>query len=115
MTLSNQPPSGKNANSEIGLTKTISFIYLSGGVIFIIAVLRGEQIAGTQLEWQNDIWIPLLMIIGALATIRLTKWGRWMSYLVSGLFILGVPIGTMLAFFMIWHLTKYRAAFNRWY
>lgn len=100
---------------EVGLTKAISIIYFLLGTAFVIGVLRGAEIGGIKLEWQTDIWVPALIVFGALGTLRRTRWGRWISYVTSSVFLLGVPIGTFLGGFMLWHLTKYRAAFNRWH
>ena len=102
-------------NIDVGLTKAISVIYFLLGVAFTVAVLRGTEVAGTKLEWRSDIWVAVFIILGAFGTLRRTKWGRWMTYIISSVFLFGVPIGTFLGGFMLWHLTKYRAAFNQWY
>jgi len=85
------------------------------GCGLMVAILKGISMQGIVLNWKTDIWIPLIIVIGSIGTIRLTKWGRWISYLVSFFFLFSVPIGTFLGGFMIWHLTKYRAKFCRWY
>jgi hypothetical protein len=74
----------------------------------------GARIAGTTLTWEYDAWAPLFVIIGAIGVLMRTRWGRWMTYPLSVFLLLAVPIGTLLGGFMIWHLTKYRDAFNRW-
>lgn len=100
---------------EYGLTRAVSIVYLLIGIGFAIASIAGVEIRGIILDWKYDIWIPLFFIITAIGTIRFTIWGRWFSYLVSFFVLYGVPIGTLLGFFMIWHLTKYRSVFNKWY
>ena len=102
-------------NPDVGLTKAISVIYLLLGAALVIAVLSGAEMSGIKLKWRSDIWLPSLIILAAVGTLRRTKWGRWVSYLISCVLLLGVPIGTFLGGYMLWHLTKYRAAFNRWY
>lgn len=107
--------SQEQIKNEYGLTRIISIIYLLLGFGFVIAVLNKAEIQSIVLYWKNDIWIPLLFILTSIGTIRLTRWGRWFSYVLSVFCLLGVPIGTLLGAVMIWHLTKYRTAFNRWY
>lgn len=104
-----------NQSPQVGLTKAISVIYVVLGLAWAVAVLRGAEIAGITLEWRTDIWVPLFWVAISLGTLRRTKWGRWLSYPISAVFLLGVPIGTVLGGFMLWHLTKYRVAFSRWY
>lgn len=105
----------ENQTPDVGLTKAISIVYIFFGIAFAIAALESAEIAGIKLNWKNDIWVPLFWILAAVGTLRRTKWGRWMSYVFSSIFLLGVPIGTLFGGFMLWHLTKYRVAFNRWY
>lgn len=103
------------ASTEVGLTKAVATIYLFFGAAAIAAVLSGAEIADVKLDWRTDIWLPATIVLAAIGTLRRTKWGRWLSYVISGFIILGVPIGTFLGGYMLWHLTKYRAAFNKWY
>ena len=67
------------------------------------------------MNWKTDIWLPVFWLLVSVGTLRRTKWGRWLSYPISSVLLLGVPFGTLLGGFMLWHLTKYRAAFNKWY
>ena len=105
----------ENKMQYTGLIKEISITYLVLGFIFIVAALQGAEIAGMRLYWQKDIWFPAIMIIASIGTLRRTKWGWWISYLISFILLAGIPIGTFLGGFMLWHLTKYRKLFNRWY
>jgi hypothetical protein len=100
---------------DVGLTRAISIIYLFYGLGFLVAAIGGAEVAGIKLEWSTDVWVPLIFVLAAIGTLRRTKWGRWMSYPMSILFLPGVPIGTLLGGFMLWHLTRYRIEFNRWY
>ncbi len=105
----------ENKEAAVGLTKAISIIYFILGLGVIVAALNEIEINGIVLNWKYDIWAPIFIMIIALATIRKTKWGRWLSYPFSIVILIGVPVGTILGGFMLWHLTKYRAAFTRWY
>ena len=104
-----------NGKPNIGLTRAISIIYFILGLVIVIAVLNEVQINGIILNWKYDLWGPIIIMIVALGTIRRTKWGRWFSYILSMIILIGVPIGTIIGGFMLWHLTKYRASFTRWY
>jgi len=103
------------SNTYVGLTKAVAIIYLLLGTAFVVAVLSGAEFAGLKLKWHTDIWVPVIIMLAAVGTLRRTKWGRWLSYLVSSFMLVGVPVGTFLGGYMLWHLTKYRAAFNQWY
>ena len=105
----------EQSTKQFGLTKAVSIIYFFLGIAFAVMVIKEIELQGIVLSWKQDIWIPLLFIVSAIGTIRLTKWGRWLSYVTSILCLLGVPIGTIIGGFMIWHLTKYRASFSQWY
>ena len=100
---------------NVGLTKAIAIIYLLFGFAWAVAVIRRVEFAGLQLDWRRDIWLPAIIVVAAIGTLRRTKWERWASYFVSSALLLGVPIGTMHGGFMIWHLTKFRNAFRNWY
>jgi hypothetical protein len=104
-----------NDSQNVGLTKAISIIYLIFSFGMVVAIVNGSKIGSITLNIKEDIWFPILIAVIAIATIRRTKWGRWLSYMLSFFVMLGVPIGTFLGGFMVWHLTKYRASFNKWY
>ena len=104
-----------NQQPATGLTKAISIVYILFGLALIMAVICNAKIGNATLNWKTDIWIPIFLVISATGTLRLTKWGRWTSYLTSAILLLGVPIGTFLGAYMIWHLTKYRNQFNKWH
>ena len=104
-----------DGSKNIGLTKAISIIYLIFSIGMVIAIASGTKLGPITLNIKEDIWFPIFVAVVAIGTIRLTIWGRWFSYLLSFFVMLGVPIGTFLGGFMVWHLTKYRAAFNKWY
>jgi len=99
---------------NVGLTKGISIIYLIYSVFMAIAITTETTIGG-ELVSEIDVFLPLIVIIISFATIRRIIWGRWASYLVSFMFLFGVPLGTVIGGYMIWHLTKYRSSFNRWH
>lgn len=99
---------------DAGLTKPIAIIYLLLFGAFLAAALLNLNVAGFQLDRNYDAWFPAALIVVAIGILRRTIWGRWLCYIVSLPLIAGVPIGTLLGGFMVWHLTKYRGAFNKW-
>lgn len=101
--------------TDVGLTKAISIIYLLMGGLLTVVIVAGVEVRGIKAEWRNDIWLPAFMLFMAVGTLRRTMWGRWLSYVFSIFIVLGMPTGTLLGGYMLWHLTKFRAAFNRWY
>jgi hypothetical protein len=103
------------STSNVGLTKVISVFYFMFGGTLVVASIFGFTISHTKLHWQSDAWLPSILMFSAIGTVRLTKWGRWSSYLFSILFLLAVPIGTLFGGYMLWHLTKFRSEFNKWY
>lgn len=100
-------------NSQLGVIKVISSIYFLIGAGFIVGILLESEIQGVRLGWV-DAWFAIPLMVIAIGTIRRTKWGRWLMYFVSVISLAGVPIGTLLGWFMIWNLTKYRREFDRW-
>ena len=100
---------------EAGLTKGIGYIYLILFSTIFSAALLNVSVAGIQLNRAYDTWLPLILMAISIGVIRKTRWGRWLAYPVSIFLLIGVPIGTVLGGFMIWHLTKYRTAFSKWY
>ena len=95
-----------------GMTGAIAVMYGLYGVGLLIVIGMGGSIRGIQLGW-HDAWFPILILVTALGVLRRTAWGRWLGYVVSLPLLLGVPIGTILGGYMIWHLTKYRASFSK--
>jgi len=100
--------------SSTGVTGAVAIIYCLLGLAFLGIIVSGGTLAGFRLGWA-DAAFPLLLVVGGVGTLRGTRWGRWLSYLVSAPFLLGVPVGTLVGGFMIWHLTLYRRSFTRWY
>ncbi|HEU4590922.1 MAG TPA: hypothetical protein VFS13_08445 [Steroidobacteraceae bacterium] len=96
--------------AKAGMTAVIAVIYLFYGTALLVAIALGGSIQGIALEW-IDARLPLLILFAAVGILRRASWGRLLGYLVSLPLLGGVPIGTMLCGFMIWQLTKYRAAF----
>ena len=96
-----------------GVTGVIAIIYCLFGLGFLGVIASGATLAGFHLRWV-DAWFPLLMAAGGIGTLRRTRWGRWLSYVISAPFLPGVPVGTLIGGFMIWHLTRYRREFTRW-
>ena len=105
----------ENDSQNVGLTKAISIVYLIFSFGMVVAIFNGAKLGPYTLNIKEDIWFPIFIAVIAVATIRRTKWGRWLSYALSFFIMLGVPIGTFVGGFMVWHLTKYRFSFNRWY
>jgi hypothetical protein len=101
--------------ADAGLTKSISVIYLMIGCLMVVMIVMGVDVQGVRADWHNTIWLPALIALMAFGTIRRTRWGRWLSYVFSFVIVFGMPTGTLLGGYMLWHLTKFRAAFNRWY
>jgi hypothetical protein len=80
----------------------------------LIAIAMHGSIQGIELGW-FDAWLPVLIVIAGIGILRRTHWGRWLGYIVSLPLLIGVPIGTIIGGYMIWQLTKYRAAFSKGY
>ncbi len=99
---------------DAGLTRTISLFYIALFGSILIAALLNAEFMGTPLDRSRDAWVPFLLVVVSCGVYRRTRWGRWLAYPVSLFLCLGVPLGTVLGGFMVWHLTKYRSAFNRW-
>jgi hypothetical protein len=100
--------------SKPGMTGAIAVCYFFLGAAVLLAIAMGGSIQGIDLLW-SDAWLPALIVISALGILRRTHWGRWLGYLVSLPLLVGVPLGTILGGYMIWHLTKFRASFSRAY
>jgi hypothetical protein len=99
---------------ESGMTGVLAVIYLLFGSSLLIAVATHGSIQGIELEWP-DAWLPALIVVAGIGILRRTHWGRWLGYIVSVPLLFGVPIGTILGGYMIWQLTRHRAAFTRIY
>jgi hypothetical protein len=99
---------------ERGITGFLAIAYMIFGLGFLIAIATHGSVQGMRLEW-GDAWLPALILIAGIGILRRTHWGRWLGYIVSLPLLLGVPIGTILGGYMIWQLSKYRAAFSRAY
>jgi len=67
-----------------------------------------------------DAVSPALLALAGVGCILRLRWARWFAYLVSALFLIAIPIGTVLGALMIYHLTIFRDQFtpssanNRW-
>ena len=94
-----------------GMTGAIAVIYCAYGVSFLVAIGLGANIGGIDLVWA-DAFLPVFTIVVGLGVLYRTRWGRWLGYVVSIPLLLGVPIGTILGGYMIWHLTQYRRLFT---
>ena len=99
---------------EPGMTGLLAIIYMLYGSALLIAVAMHGSIQGIKLGWP-DAWLPALIVVAGIGILRRTYWGRWIGYLVSLPLLIGVPIGTILGGYMIWHLSRHRAAFSRAY
>jgi len=95
-----------------GLITPIGWIYVSLGMAFLAVALFRVQVGPVPLGPKDSV-VPLLIILAGVGAILRKPWGRWFAYIVSALFLLGVPIGTLLGGFMIYHLTIYRDQFHR--
>lgn len=98
--------------AEFGIIKFIAWFYLIFGASLLVMSLVGARVAGMQLG-PEDCVLPAIIVLGALGTLRRKNWGRWISYVFSAMMLLGVPIGTLMGGFMIYHLTKHRSLFAR--
>jgi len=101
-------------DSRPGMAGAVAVIYALYGTALLVAIAMGGSIQGIELGWP-DAWFPALILIASAGVLRRSRWGRWLGYLVSLPLLIGVPIGTMLGAYMIWHLTKYRALFSKSY
>ncbi len=77
---------------------------------YIVAALSGAAINGQQ-TLPSDTIVLGVWLIAAIATLKRRNWGRIILYPFSALLLLGVPLGTVLGGFMIYHLTKHRDLF----
>lgn len=100
---------------EVGLTRTISLIFIVLFSSFLVAALLNAKVMNIQFDRTYDAWVPLFLVVVSVGVYRRTRWGRWFMYPVALFMCLGIPLGTLLGGFMFWHLTKYRAAFTTWY
>ena len=100
---------------DVGLTRVISLFYIAIFGPFLIMALVNAEIMGVQLDRSYDIWVPLFLVVVSCGVYRRTRWGRWLAYPISLVLCIGVPLGTLLGGYMVWHLTKYRSAFTQWY
>jgi hypothetical protein len=99
---------------ELGTTRFLAVLYMLFGSGFLIAIAMHGSVQGIELGWP-DAFLPVLIVFAGIGVIRRTHWGRWLGYLVSLPLLVGVPIGTILGGYMIWQLSRYRAAFSRAY
>jgi hypothetical protein len=99
---------------ERGTTGFLALIYMVFGSGFLIAIAMHGSVQGIELAW-SDAWVPALIVVAGIGILRCTHWGRWLGYVVSLPLLIGVPIGTILGGYMIWQLSKHRAAFSRAY
>jgi hypothetical protein len=97
-----------------GITGFLAIIYMLYGSGFLIAITMHGSVQGIELGWP-DAWVPALIVIAGIGVLRRTRWGRWLGYMVSLPLLFGVPIGTILGGYMIWQLSRHRAAFSRAY
>jgi len=98
------------ATRKGGLITPIPITYLVLGLVLIGLTLVGARIGRYQLgPW--DAVIRALLALGGLGAVLRRQWGRWLCYLFSVIFLLAVPIGTILGGLMIYHLTIYRSQF----
>jgi hypothetical protein len=93
-----------------GVTGAIAIIYCLYGVSLLVVIGLGDSALGMPPSWADAV-IPVLLIVTGVGVLRRTRWGRWLGYFVSLPLLLGVPIGTLLGGYMIWHLTQYRRHF----
>jgi hypothetical protein len=100
--------------SRPGMAGAVAVIYALYGTGFLVAIVMGGTIQGISLGWP-DAWLPALILAASVGVLRRARWGRWLAYVVSLPLLFGVPIGTILGGYMIWHLTKYRALFSKPY
>jgi hypothetical protein len=101
----------KSLGNPFAVIRAICFTYIALSVIFLVASLSGARIADQQLEPLGAV-VPAVWLIGSIGTLMKKNWGRVISYGFSGLLLFGVPIGTLLGDFMIFHLTKHRELFR---
>jgi predicted MFS family arabinose efflux permease len=96
--------------NRFGIIKAISWFYLAFGLVFVWLSLAGAQMAGQRLEPLTAV-LPGIMALGALGTLRKKNWGRRISYFTSAVILIGVPIGTFIGGFMIYHLNRNKDLF----
>jgi hypothetical protein len=99
---------------EPGITGVLAIIYMLYGSGLLVAIAMHGSIQGIELGWP-DAWLPVLIVVAGIGILRRTHWGRWLGYMVSLPLLIGVPIGTILGGYMIWQLSRHRAAFSRAY
>ena len=104
-----QPPDP--ATKKGGLITQIASIYLLLGLVLAVLALLRVKIGSYQLVPWNAA-TPALLALAGLGAILRKQWGRWSCYFFSVIFLLGVPIGTILGGLMIYHLTIYRRQFD---
>jgi hypothetical protein len=107
-----EPEALDRRGNRFGIIKVISVIYILIGLGVAMASMRRAEIAGQQLE-PLDAVVPVVWIVGAVGTLLRKNWGRVASYIFSVVILFGVPIGTLLGGFMIYHLTKHKDLFRK--
>ncbi len=90
--------------------KLISKLYIIYGVSLVIACFLNAKILNQQLSY-IDAFIPFLLIISSIGVLLLKNWGRIIILGFSCLFIIGVPIGTIIGYLMVKHLIRHKYLF----
>ena len=95
---------------RFGVIATIASLYVLLGSVFVFLALTKAEFRGIQLDAWAAI-VPAIIVLAGIGTLLKQNWGRRMSYVVSAIMLIGVPIGTLLGGFMIYYLTKSKDLF----
>ena len=93
-----------------GLITPIGWTYVVLGSAMCVAAGFQATVGPVHLTPSSTVGPALLVLAGVGAILR-WKPARWLAYLMSGVLLLAVPIGTVLGALMIYHLTIYRDQF----
>ena len=94
-----------DAQQRFGVIATIASVYVLLGSAIVFLALTNAEFRGFQLDAWSAI-IPAFIVLAGIGTLLRRNWGRRLSLVVSGILLVGVPIGTLLGGFMIYYLIK---------
>jgi hypothetical protein len=96
---------------RFSVIRVIACIYFALGITFFAMSVLHVQLAGQRLGLQSAV-LPALLALGAVGTLLRRPWGRYLSGFFSVILLIGVPIGTFLGGFMLYHLTRNKDLFT---
>ena len=95
--------------------KRLGWYYIIFGIFNLILVIVSYFASGLQihfLTYKLSIFLHLFFslfiipaIIGGIGLIRHKSWARWISILFGHLFLIYIPVGTLLGAYTIWVFT----------